>query len=167
MLLLLLDADRSFAVSLTDMLLRRGHCVQHELDEQAPADAVIVGLPAPDGLTGEDLGDTPLLLLVEGSLPFGALEAWIDGRTRWALLSKPVRESSLELSLERITRPVRGEPAAGSRHAGAPPLDPRRRQMRAGVGGRTTPRSRRLPIVSMLAGPVERLLRHPQRRRRT
>ena len=107
MLLLLLDADPEPRAALTALLETRGHRVQHALDESAPPDVVIATLPDPRGLAPDQLRDTPLLLLVGGSLPFGELETWIDGRTRWALLSKPVRTSLLELSLERITQPSR------------------------------------------------------------
>ncbi len=69
-------------------------------------DAVILGLPAPFGLAPEKLLDVPLLLLIDGRLPHGEPETWIAGRKRWALLSKPVRESALELALVRITRPA-------------------------------------------------------------
>lgn len=113
MLLLLLDVDRNFVAFLTELLVRHGHRVQHAFDETSPPDAVIVGLPAPHDVTAERLRDTPLLLLVDGSLPFGVIETWIEGRTRWALLSKPVRESSLELSLDSITRPATAEPDLG------------------------------------------------------
>lgn len=111
MRLLLLDTDRPFAAFLTSLLERRGHCVQSAIDESEPPDAVIVGLPAPFSLSPEKVLDVPLLLLVDGRLPSGEPEAWIAGRTRWALLSKPLRESALELALERITRPAHGNPA--------------------------------------------------------
>jgi hypothetical protein len=104
--LLLLDADPDSAAILTALLLRQGHCVQRAPEESAPPDAVIVALPAPLGLTPEKLLDAPLLLVVDGRLPHGEPEAWIAGRTRWAMLSKPVRESALELVLARITRPA-------------------------------------------------------------
>jgi len=103
-LLLVLDANREFTAQLTQLLTQRGHRVQHVFDEREPPDAMIVGLPRKPEPASERMRETPLLLLAEGSLPFGELEAWIDGRTRWALLSKPVRESSLELSLCRISR---------------------------------------------------------------
>ena len=111
MRLLLLDTDRHFAAFLTSLLERRGHCVLSAIDESEPPDAVIVGIPAPFSLSPEKLLDVPLLLLVDGQLPSGEPEAWIAGRTRWALLSKPVRESALDLALERITRPAHGDSA--------------------------------------------------------
>jgi hypothetical protein len=107
--ILLLDGDADFVAALTGRLETGGDRVQHVLDEAAPPDVVIIGLPAPLGLAVDQLRDLPLLLLVEGSVPFGELEAWIGGRKRWALLSKPVRDSSLELALARITRTAEPE----------------------------------------------------------
>ena len=105
MRILLLDTDRVCAAHLTMLLELRGHCVTRTIEETHPPDAMIVALPAPLGLSPEKLQDVPLLLLVDGMLPFGELESWIENRRRWALLSKPLREESLDRSLERITRP--------------------------------------------------------------
>lgn len=110
MRLLLLDANPDLAGSPAALLARHGHCVQRAADESAPPDAVIVELPARFDLMPEKLQDAPLLLLVDGALPFGELETWIAGRSRWALLSKPLREGALERALERITRPAKPLP---------------------------------------------------------
>ncbi len=119
MRVLLLDADAGFAAFLAALLSRLGHSVQREVEESAPPDAVIVGLPARFDIAREKLQGAPLLLLVDGALPFGELEAWIAGRARWALLSKPVREGALARALERITRPARPLPARP--RSGPPP----------------------------------------------
>jgi hypothetical protein len=116
--LLILDANPDFARSLAANLARHGHCVQRAVDESALPDAVIVGLPAPLGLMPEKLQDAPLLLLVDSVLPLRGLEAWIAGRSRWALLSRPLREGALERALERITRPAGQLP---SRPGATPP----------------------------------------------
>lgn len=105
MRILLLETDRVCAAHLKLLLELRGHSVTRTIEETEPPDAMIVALPAPLGLSPEKLQDVPLLLLVDGMLPFGELESWIENRQRWALLSKPLREESLDRSLDRITRP--------------------------------------------------------------
>lgn len=111
MRILILDTDRVCAAHLAKLLEQRGHCVTCTIEETHPPDAMIVALPAPLAISPEKLQDVPLLLLVDGMLPFGELESWIESRRRWALLSKPLREESLDRSLDRITRPRSDAPS--------------------------------------------------------
>jgi DNA-binding response OmpR family regulator len=119
--ILVVDTDRELAESLVSVLARRGHLVHTSAETLAAPDAVIVGIPARD-VDPARVADVPLLLLVGAVPPFGELENWIRGRSRWAMLSKPVRERDLIAALERIRRvaPVPQAPERADRSGDSP-----------------------------------------------
>ncbi|RIL05476.1 MAG: hypothetical protein DCC71_10225 [Proteobacteria bacterium] len=99
------DADADLSESLAALLRGRGHAVDRRLHDEAP-DLVIVGLPAPSGLTPDALPAAPLLLLLGWPLPLGEIERWAGATARWAVLWKPAPERAIETAISRIERPL-------------------------------------------------------------
>lgn len=107
MRILVLENDEFLARSLTTVLTRRGHDVRTQNDPNDAPDAVILGLPAPYRVSPRSLPPVPLLLLA-GELPYGELERWIDGRSRWGVMSKPASEPCIARWLLRQVPASRG-----------------------------------------------------------
>ncbi|MDJ0864533.1 MAG: hypothetical protein QNK03_00395 [Myxococcota bacterium] len=89
--ILVADGDPALERVLVDLLAAAGHPAERLARGRAatPADLLLLGLPAPDGLSPRALQDADLVLLA-GPLPLGELERWLERAPRWTLLPKPV-----------------------------------------------------------------------------
>jgi hypothetical protein len=88
-----LDRDVELAAALV-AVLRQGGVEACRSSHRRDPDVLVVGLPAPEGLSPRLACDSPVVLL-DGDARFGEPEAWLIGRPAWRLLSKPLRGADL------------------------------------------------------------------------
>lgn len=103
------DRDAELVASLSAVLRDAGYAVTR-CNRPETLDVLVIGVPPPPGVCPSLAPDVPALVLALPSTSYGELEAWVEGRARWALCSKPVPEDVLLESLRELV-PQHAPPA--------------------------------------------------------
>lgn len=108
----IVDRDAALVESLSAVLRDAGYAVVRRCEPEPEAlDALVIGVPPPPEVRPPLAPGVPALVLALPSTTWGELEAWVEGRARWALCSKPVPEEALLGSLRELVPPPAPETA--------------------------------------------------------